>query len=521
MGQTLDSGDMLFHTLVVGGTGSGKTNAVLHMLNLLFKKKEEGKPRPALFFFDPAGDASIDLLRSIPKSEWTRVNLFDPQYVTFGFNLLSLPDGLEESEKPEFTHNQVDEFSILLSDVFNTDSTNAPRLMWVFKGVQYYDYRFTPDPTLWEIYNITLDFTKRSAREVEDLLNRKEVQKDIIRGTMEAISKLPQDAYMPVLNRISNFVLPQSSVTFRTFCNRKSTIDLEKLMEPGTLTIFRMPPNLPSEFRRIFASAVVMKLYFASVKRATRLEKSGKEPSARTPVIFAADEFRDIAQLRILRTILSQSRKYELYLWMVAQTLSDIPDDLMASVDANVGPVLAFRSSPDDARRLAKILYPERADDVAELIPGLEDYSAVVRKRPVGGRPREPPFRVEFPKLPDPLCGYAEALDFMKVDMEAKYGGATGETELLYKKEFDQALKERGDCWLGEPARWVPLAYLHCHGEMGFRALSRIFEDRYGWDKKILQFGLDKLYEGGYVTKRAGIGQLFVDIDLLEAFYSP
>jgi len=70
MGQTLTSDDMLFHMLVTGGTGSGKTNAVLHMLNLLYNKKEEGKPQPALFLFDPGGDASIDLLRSIPESEW-------------------------------------------------------------------------------------------------------------------------------------------------------------------------------------------------------------------------------------------------------------------------------------------------------------------------------------------------------------------------------------------------------------------------------------------------------------------
>ncbi|MDG6988182.1 MAG: type IV secretion system DNA-binding domain-containing protein [Nitrososphaerota archaeon] len=44
MGQTLDSDDTKFHMLVTGGTGSGKTNAVLHMLKLLFSKKEEGKP---------------------------------------------------------------------------------------------------------------------------------------------------------------------------------------------------------------------------------------------------------------------------------------------------------------------------------------------------------------------------------------------------------------------------------------------------------------------------------------------
>jgi DNA helicase HerA-like ATPase len=513
MAQLLDTNDMLFHSLIVGGTGSGKTNAVLYMLDLLFRKKAEGTPRPALFLFDPAGDASLDLLRAIPKSEWSRVAIIDPQYVTFGFNLLSLPEGLEASERPQVTHAMVDEFSVLLSDAFNTDASNAPRLMWVFKGGLYFDYKITSDPTLWELYNIMLDFTKRSTREIEDMLNRQEVQKDIIKATMEAISKLPQDAYMPVLNRISNFVLPQSSITFRTFCNRKSTIDLEERMEPGKLTIFRMPPDLPSEFRRIFASAVVMKLYFASVKRAKKLEREGRPPVARTPVIFAADEFRDIAQLGILRTMLSQSRKYGLYLWMVAQSLSDIPDDLMGSIEANVGPVIAFRCSPDDATTLSKLLHPQNAKAIAELIPGLVDYAALVRKRPVGGKPMEPPFRVTFPKLREPACGYSEALDFMKVEMEARYGGAKGDTELLYKKVLEKARKERGECPLGDPFLWVPLAYLHVHGPMGFKPMSRVFEDRFSWERKVLRLALDRLKEKGKVLDTPSSGQFFVEID--------
>ena len=159
---------------------------------------------------------------------------------------------------------QVEEFSVLLSDVFNTDATNAPRLMWIFKGALYYLYTFTDDPTFWDLYNIMLLFTKRSAKEIGDLLRRRNVEAEVIRETMEAISKLTQDAYMPVINRISNFVLPPSSITFRTFCSRKSTIDLEKRMEPGSLTLFRMPSSLPSDFRKLFSSAVVMKLYFAA-----------------------------------------------------------------------------------------------------------------------------------------------------------------------------------------------------------------------------------------------------------------
>jgi hypothetical protein len=515
MGPTLTSDDMHFHMLVVGGTGSGKTNAVLYMLKLLFDKKDAGGPQPALFLFDPGGDASIDLLRAIPKAEWNdRITLLDPQYVSFGFNLLSLPEGLTPDEKAEVLQTQVEEFAVLLSDVFNTDASNAPRLMWIFKGSLYYLYTFNDDPTLWDLYNLMLQFTKESPAEVETLLRQRVKDVEIIRETIEAISKLSKEAYMPVLNRISNFVLPPSSVTFRTFCSRKSTIDLEKRMEPGRLTIFRIPSSLPNEFRRIFASAVVMKLYFASLKRAKRLERAGEQPDARTPAILAADEFRDIAQLKILRTVLSQSRKYGLYLWMVAQTLSEIPDDLTSSIQSNVGSVLAFRGSPDDARKLAKLLHPQKTEAVESTIPALEDYAAVVRKRPVGGRPTEPPFRITFPRLSEPKATFAEGMDYIKTDMEKLYGGTAGDTALIFKEEQKKAKEARGDCPLGGPLQWMPLTYLHRIGtEIPFRQMADLFEQRCGWEPSILQSGLNYLTNRAYAKAEVKPGQLYLGID--------
>lgn len=216
MGQVLDQNDMIFHMLVVGGTGSGKTNAVLYMLDLLFQRERQGKIPVALFLFDPAGDAAIDLMRAIPESEWGRVVVLDPQYVSFGFNPLSLPKDIDPGDRPEVLQIQVEEFSALLSDVFNTDAANAPRLMWIFKGALYYLYSFTDSPTFWDLYHIMLDFTGRSEKEIESILRARGLQDEIIQGTIEAISKLPADAYPPVINRISNFVLPPHSITFRT-----------------------------------------------------------------------------------------------------------------------------------------------------------------------------------------------------------------------------------------------------------------------------------------------------------------
>ena len=510
MPQILTADDMRFHTLISGGTGTGKTNAILYMLDLLFNKKEEGgKPRPALFLFDPAGDASIDLFRVIPSSEWNRVTLLDPQYVTFGFNPFSLPDDLDPVDEPEVLQSQVEEFASLLSDVFNTDSTSAPRLMWIFKGGLYYLYTFNHDPTLWELYNLMLLFTRKSTVEIEHLLRKRVKEGEIIRETMEAISKLPQDAYSPVLNRISHFVLPPTSITFRVFCSRKTTVDIEKLMEPDHLTIFRIPSTLPAEFRRLFSAAVVMKLYFASLKRAKRLEREGLPPTARTPVVFATDEFRDIAQLKILRTVLSQSRKYGLYLWMVVQTLGEVPDDLMGSIQANTGPVLAFRSSPDDARKLAKLLHPQKPELIDQLIPGLQDYATIVRKRPIGGLPPGSPFRVSFPKLRDPLHEYGKAINYMKVEMEKAYGGSVGDREFCFKDEAAAAERDSGECPLEYPLYWVPLTYLHRQPkEVGFSVISKYFDVRHNWSPGTTQVALSWLVDHGRVKGNFNAGRI-------------
>ena len=51
------------------------------------------------------------------------------------------------------------------------------------------------------------------------------------------------------------------------------------------------------------------------------------------------DEFQNISDLKLLDTILSESRKYGLYLWMVNQNIQQIRPDLYSSLSGNVGPV--------------------------------------------------------------------------------------------------------------------------------------------------------------------------------------
>src|SRR5208282_5123547 len=131
--NSISAEDMLFHALYIGSTGAGKTNALLYWILRLFERKDV-----ALVLIDPHGDAAFDLVRTIPESERARVALIDPEFVTFGLNPLSLPQGTEITNRVQVMQTQVEELSALLSDVLNTDASTAPRLMWIFKGALYY-----------------------------------------------------------------------------------------------------------------------------------------------------------------------------------------------------------------------------------------------------------------------------------------------------------------------------------------------------------------------------------------------
>ena len=163
MNHSIDYEDMLFHALFIGSTGAGKTNALLYWLRKLFSNRKD----VALVLIDPHGDAAIDLVRLIPKSERERITILDPTYVSFGLNPLSLPAGAEGANRVQILQTQVEELSALLSDVFNTDAANAPRLMWVFKGALYYLYTLDDNPTFRDLYRILVDFISMPRSEIE------------------------------------------------------------------------------------------------------------------------------------------------------------------------------------------------------------------------------------------------------------------------------------------------------------------------------------------------------------------
>jgi len=508
---------MRFHALYIGSTGAGKTNALLYWILRLFKEKNV-----ALVLIDPHGDAAFDLVRTIPESERGRVALIDPEFVTFGLNPLSLPEGTQITNRVQVMQTQVEELSALLSDVLNTDASTAPRLMWIFKGALYYLYTISDRPTFKDLYRILVDFISLPKETIEQMLRSRRINDEIIRSTIDAISKLQKDAFAPVINRIANFVLPPQSITSRTFCARTSKLDFSEMTTPGRLTIFRITKSLPYDFRRLISASIVMRFYFEVEKRAARLEKAGEPPTARTPIILAIDEFQNISDLKLLDTILSESRKFGLYLWMVNQNIQQIRQELYSAIGGNVGPIFCFRVGAEDATRMAELIAPSSSEKVRKSLIKLADYACVVRKRLHGGNVASKPLIIDpFPKVREPLYEVKDVIAFMKGEMEERYGGAEEATDLVYKSlkqrlEEAAASEDSSDTSrvAFQPIHWkiLTMTYLKELSDDYSVEYSRLRSDLYynfAWKTSDVQQALNDLVNTGYLT------QVFVHQDYI------
>jgi predicted transcriptional regulator len=245
-------------------------------------------------------------------------------------------------------------------------------------------------------------------------------------------------------------------------------------------------------------------------KRAFRLEKAGRPPSERTPIVLAVDEFQNISDMNLLDTVLSESRKYGLFLWMVNQDLQQIRKELSSSIFGNVGPVFSFRVAPDDASKIAELLSPRWKEEVRNALISLPDYSCIARKRPHGDDVATKPILLEpFPKLSDPLCDANDVLDYMKGEMEQKYGGAQEAMDLVYRNLFEQIAGGTGNDSSRVPFmpihwRILTTGYLKLISEAYSLEFSRLRSElfaKYSWSTSGVQQALNELVNAGYLTQ--------------------
>lgn len=364
------------HVYIIGGTGNGKTTLLQYQI---VQDMKNGK---GIAVVDPHGDMAEMLLKHVPSDRLKDVIYFNPDDLEYpiGLNLLELTEGLTGNEllreKDIITESVVSVFRKIFSD----DDTGGHRIEYVLRNTVQTALT-TENPTLFTVFDLLNDGDYRSAiiDKLEDK-NLKNFWKQEL-GKAGDMQKVKMSA--GITAKIGRFLFSASAKQILE--QPKSTIDFDEIINSGKILICNFSKGLLGEdTSELFGITVLAKLQLASLRRA-RIEQ--KE---RRAFYLYVDEFQNFATASFVQ-MLSEARKYRLFLTMAEQSTSQQDDQQMVSIIlANVGTVICFRTgNPQDEKALLPLFKPYIDEGEISNLPAYNFYaklSAIKAQEPLSGQ---------------------------------------------------------------------------------------------------------------------------------------
>ena len=163
--------------------------------------------------------------------------------------------------------------------------------------------------------------------------------------------KFVAEAVAPVLNKVGAFTA--NPIIRNIIGQPKSTFNIRQIMDEGKILIVNLSKGLIGEDNAaILGSFLVTKIQLAAMSRSDI-----PDIRDRRPFYLYVDEFQNFAT-DSFATILSEARKYGLNLTVANQYISQMNETVRDAVFGNVGTMISFRVSADDAPILAKQFEP-------------------------------------------------------------------------------------------------------------------------------------------------------------------
>jgi hypothetical protein len=324
------------HVYIIGQTGAGKSGTLeLFALSDIFHGQ-------GYAIIDPHGDFAVDNMRFIPGSRMEEVVYFNPADTAYplGFNPLEVTD-------PAHKTNISSEVIGVLKRMFG--ESWGPRLEYIL--------RYTILALLDRPTTTMLDITR--------MLTDKKFRKETLGYCTDTVvlqfwniefaswtDKFQAEAIAPVLNKVGAFTA--NPVIRNIIGQPKSTFNIREIMDEGRILIVNLSKGLIGEDNAsILGSFLVTKIQLAAMSRSDI-----PDIKDRRPFYLYVDEFQNFAT-DSFATILSEARKYGLNLTVANQYISQMNETVRDAVFGNVGTMISFRVSADDAPILAKQFEPQ------------------------------------------------------------------------------------------------------------------------------------------------------------------
>lgn len=333
------------HVYIIGQTGAGKSG-LLELFTLSDIYHNQGYA-----IIDPHGDFAVDNLKFIPQHRIKDVVYFNPADTAYplGFNPMEVLD-------PNLKNNTSSEIIGVLKRMFG--ESWGPRLEYIL--------RYTILALLDHPNTTMLDITR--------MLTDKKFRKEVLASCQDTVvlnfwniefaswnDKFQAEAVAPVLNKVGAFTA--NPIIRNIIGQPKSTFNIRQIMDEGKILIVNLSKGLIGEDNAgILGSFIVTKVQLAAMSRSDipNIED-------RRPFYLYVDEFQNFAT-DSFATILSEARKYGLNLTVANQYIAQMSDTVRDAVFGNVGSMISFRVSADDAPFLAKQFEPQfEAPDLLQM----------------------------------------------------------------------------------------------------------------------------------------------------------
>lgn len=361
------------HIYVLGQTGTGKSGA-LELLTLSDIYYDQG-----FAVIDPHGDYAQHVLSFIPQRRIDDVVYFNPADTDFpvGFNPLEVTD-------PALKGHISSELVGVLKRLFA--ESWGPRLEYILRYtlLALLDY---PNSTMLDITRMLTDrkFRDKVISYIDDTV----VKSFWVTEFASWNDKFANEAVAPVLNKVGAFTA--NPMVRNIIGQPKSTFNLRQIMDHGKILIVNLSRGLVGEDNAaILGAMMVTKIQLAAMGRADMPEEK------RRPFYLYVDEFQNFAT-DSFAVILSEARKYALNLTVANQYISQMSEPVRDAVFGNVGSIISFRVSPDDAPFLQKYFEPQF--ESTDLIQQHNRYFVVTM---MIDSEKAPPFSAKTLNLPVP-----------------------------------------------------------------------------------------------------------------------
>lgn len=342
--------DRRSHMYIIGKTGTGKSTLLKTMV---LQDVAAGR---GLALFDPHGDLVEEVLRVLPAHRHSDLVHLDTPQGNWTFNPIS---DVKPGQEALATAELIEVFKKIWIDDW------GPRLEHLLRNVLFTLFE-TPGSSLADIHRILTDRTYRE--ELAARLNNEDVREYWLGEYARYSAPFRAVVVAPLQNKLGAILTDPRMHSI--IAADQSSFNLNSIMDDGKILLVNLSRGQIGEGPAMVLGAVLAaRIGLAGLARADRPE------SERRDFHLYLDEFQLFATLS-LATMLAELRKYRVSLILANQYLAQLDPAVRDAVLGNVGTLVCFRVSADDAGHLARELEP--VFDHVDLI-GLPNHNVYLR----------------------------------------------------------------------------------------------------------------------------------------------